>query len=77
VWRISAQSLITLLDTRLCGSYEAASLRLLKRGGELVSVGSSGPGRDGVGLAGLVGMLLNAAVRSTLGRLGLGPWYRL
>ena len=59
------------------GSYEAASLRLVKRGGVLSALGATGPDVDRVSVFGMVGLLFNAFKRTLLGRLGLAPKYNL
>ena len=59
------------------GSYEAASLRLLKPGGMLSSLGATGPGVERVSVLGMVALLFNVFWRTTLGKLRLGPKYNL
>lgn len=57
------------------GSYEAASLKLLKPGGRLCALGASGPDVKKVSMLGIVGLLFNAFRRTMMGRLGLGHKY--
>lgn len=57
------------------GSYERASLRLLKPGGRLSALGATGPGVDRVSYWGMAALLLNAFKRTMLGRLRLAPKY--
>lgn len=57
------------------GSYQAASLKLLKPGGRLCAFGASGPDVSKVSVLGIVGLMLGALWRTMLGRLGLGPKY--
>ena len=59
------------------GSYERASLRLLKPGGRLSALGATGPGVDRVSYWGMAALLLNAFKRTMLGRLRLAPKYTL
>ncbi|EFN53611.1 hypothetical protein CHLNCDRAFT_136860 [Chlorella variabilis] len=63
-----------VLDT-IGGSYEAASLRLVKRGGQLAGVGATGPDVARVSLLGMAALLFNAGWRTLMGRLGLAPKY--
>lgn len=65
-----------VLDT-IGGSYEAASLRLVKRGGQLAGVGATGPDVARVSLLGMAALLFNAGWRTLMGRLGLAPKYHL
>lgn len=65
-----------VVDT-IGGSYEPASLRLLKPGGHFSALGASGPGVKSVSMWGIAAMLLNALRRYVAGRLRLGPRYLL
>ncbi|KAI3424236.1 hypothetical protein D9Q98_009592 [Chlorella vulgaris] len=64
-----------IVDT-IGGSYESDSLKLVKRGGMLVSLGASGPHATHVSVLGILVMLLTAFTRTLLGKLHLGPKYR-
>jgi NADPH:quinone reductase-like Zn-dependent oxidoreductase len=59
------------------GWYEAASLRLLKSGGQLAAVGATGPDVDRVGYGGMLSLLLGVTWKTLLGKLGLGHKYHL
>ncbi|PSC73044.1 NADPH:quinone reductase isoform A [Micractinium conductrix] len=76
-WEASpaAKERFDLIVDTIGGSYETASLRLLRRGGRLAGLGASGPGVERVSVLGLVGLIANAAWRSLLGKLGLAPKY--
>ena len=78
-WEASpaAKERFDLIVDTIGGSYETASLRLLRRGGRLAGLGASGPGVERVSVLGLVGLIANAAWRSLLGKLGLAPKYTL
>ena len=65
-----------MVDT-IGGSYEPASLALLKKGGSFAGLGASGPGVERVSLWGIAAMLLTALQRWAVGRLRLGPRYTL
>ena len=66
-----------LLVDSIGGSYESASLRLLKPGGRLSALGATGPGVDHVSYWGMAALLFNAFKRTLLGRLRLAPKYTL
>lgn len=71
----TAEPFDLVLDT-IGGSYEAASLKLVKpRTGRLCSLGATGPGLDRVSIWGMVTLMGGAMWRTLLGKLGLGPMY--
>lgn len=59
------------------GSYQAASLRLLSPGGWFSSLGATGPDVHHVSVLGMLGLMAGAAWRTLLGKLRLGPRFKL
>lgn len=65
-----------VVDT-IGGSYQPASLRLLAKGGSFAALGATGPDLHSVSLLGIVGLMAGAAWRTLLGKLHLGPRFKL
>lgn len=65
-----------VVDT-IGGSYQAASMRLLAPGGCFSALGATGPGLEHVSVLGMIGLMAGAAWRTLLGKLRLGPKFKL
>ncbi len=76
-WDEAVQQPFDLILDTIGGPYEAASRRLLARGGMLVSVGATGPDVKSVSVLGMLALLGNAMLRTLLGWARLGPKYKL
>lgn len=68
----TAQPFDVVVDT-IGGPYQAASMRLLRRGGVLSGLGATGPGVEKVSLWGMAALLAGAAGSMLKGKMGLAP----
>ena len=72
----TAQPFDVVVDT-IGGPYQAASMRLLKRGGVLSDVGSTGPGQKKLSMWGMTLMVASMAATMLKGKMRLAPHYNL